>query len=169
MRHAQAQRPPITGAAGSARGTPTVMDAAARGIPTKLRRPVRSRPMRSASMTCLAMYCSGWRTAFTITTMGRLRMVRRGRPAIARPVSPAEVPGAPVLKVSAQPPAVAMPPSSGMASLASVSGGRLPLESARARSRRARAKCEAPSIMSMARARVGRPIPRRRLSWSTCG
>jgi hypothetical protein len=119
MRHARAQRQPITGAKRSARTTPIAPVAAANGTTEKPRRSAHSRRMGSVFMMCSAMSGSGWRTAITMTTTTRPRVPRRGQRMIAGAVSPAVVAGSPIPSCSAWPAAMDTPRSTGTACLVS--------------------------------------------------
>ena len=124
-RPAPAPRRPITGATRSARGTPTVTDAAANGTTARPRRSDRSSPMRSVSTTWPATCGNGCRIAITTTTKGRLPMVRRGPAKIAVAASFAAVPGVRAHSRCARPPASSSPPTTGSTISASGSRGRL--------------------------------------------
>jgi hypothetical protein len=129
MRLVPARRPPITGAAKSAKTTPIVTAAAASGTTSKRRPLDPSNQTLLAFATWLAMSGSGSRTATTLTTVGRLRMALHGPVAIATTGSSAAVPGSTILSTSAPPPAAGSPPLTGTTIWASGWGGRLSLES----------------------------------------
>ena len=111
----------------SAKGTPTVMGAAASGT-SRPHRSDRSSPMRSAFTIWRVTCGSGWRIAITRTTMGRRLMVRRGRLASVSPVSSAAVPGGTIQSTSGRPPACGALPTSGTATWVSGSAERLVLD-----------------------------------------
>ena len=70
-----------------------VMAAAAVGITSKRRRPVRFRQTRSVFTTCTVTYGSGWRIARTRIMRARLRTGAPGRMVIVRSAFCAAVPG----------------------------------------------------------------------------
>ena len=118
----------FSGAPRSARRTPAAMGAAASG--TTCRPPPSGRlpPISLAFTTWPATCGNGSRIAIMTTTTVRLRTVPRGPVEIAVAVSSAAVPGTAPLSSSARPTATGSTPATGTTALASVSGGRLSLE-----------------------------------------
>jgi hypothetical protein len=115
------------GATKSVRGTLTAMAAAASGTLGKRLRSALSPPMRSASTTWPATSPNGCRIA-TMTTREYPQTVPRGPVEFAILASFAAVPGRAIRRTSARPIASRTFPTTESSSLASVSGGRLPLE-----------------------------------------